>query len=290
MFQKIFLSALFICTYLQAQQIVKLPFEKVEGLTWIGEEYTYESDIIRVANISEPSIQIFQPQPSINTGTTVIVLPGGGMTINSIQTEGTMVADYLTKKGITAVVLKYRLRPTKKGNDFAEFKKLNKPKYPQIKETYKKLFPASIADALNAVSYIREHAKKLNINPHKIGVMGFSAGGAVTMGVGYNYTAKNRPDFLAPIYPWTSKYPVQQPKKDAPPLFIVCASNDPLKLAMGSIDLYKSYKENNKNAELHIYAKGKHGFGMVPQNLPSDTWIDRFYDWALHEKLVKPVK
>lgn len=275
---------------LNAQKSIKLPFEKAKGLIWEKNEIVYKSDIIRVANISEPSIQIYQPKKKDNTGTTVIILPGGGMTTSSITTEGTMVADYLVKKGITAVVLKYRLRPTKRGRDLAEFKKLNRINKEQRKNIHKNLFPAAISDALIAVEYIREHANDLNIKPNKIGVMGFSAGGAVTMGVGYNYTSKNRPDFLAPIYPWITEYPVQTPKTDAPPLFVVCASNDPLKLAVKSIDLYKSYKQANKNAELHMYAKGKHGFGMVKQNLPSDTWIDRFYDWAIHEKLVIALK
>ncbi|NIJ44640.1 acetyl esterase/lipase [Wenyingzhuangia heitensis] len=290
MLKKLIFVFVLFTLFAQAQEIVKLPYKKVEGLIWKGKEVTYVTDIPRVANISKPSIQIFKPKKEINTGTAVIILPGGGMTINSILTEGTMVADWLVKKGVTAVVLKYRLKPTKKGKDFADFKKKNRISYQQKKEIHQKLFPASIDDALNAITYARNNAKKLSVNPNKIGVMGFSAGGAVTMGVGYNYTEKNRPNFIAPIYPWTSEYPVQEPKQDAPPLFIVCASNDPLKLATGSIDLYTSYKENNKDAELHMYAKGKHGFGMTTQNLPSDTWIERFYDWAVSEKLIETVQ
>ncbi|NJB82534.1 alpha/beta hydrolase [Wenyingzhuangia aestuarii] len=287
---KTFLILILSVVSLNAQEIVKIPYHKVEGLTWVGDEINYQTEIPRIANISKPSIQIFKPKPEINTGTTVVILPGGGMTISSILTEGTMVADWLVKKGVTAVILKYRLRPTQKGKTFDEFKKLNRINKQDRQELHQKLFPASIDDALNAITYLRENANQLSINPNKIGVMGFSAGGAVTMGVGYSYTKNNRPNFLAPIYPWTSEYPVQEPKQDAPPLFIVCASNDPLKLAMGSINLYTSYKEQNKNAELHLYAKGKHGFGMKTQNLPSDTWIERFYDWAVSEQFITPIE
>ncbi|MDO6801651.1 alpha/beta hydrolase [Wenyingzhuangia sp. 1_MG-2023] len=288
MLKKIALLVFVTSLSINAQKTIKLPFEKPQNVTWTGGEQSYETEgIVRIANISEPSIQIFSPKKENSTGTAVVIAPGGGLRINSILTEGTWVADWLVKKGITAIVLKYRLVPTQKGRDMADFNKVNKSNdFIKKEQLLQNVFPYSIADALNAIDYIRTHAIELNVNPNKIGMMGFSAGGAVTMGVAYNYIPKNRPDFLAPIYPWTSKYPVQKPKNDEPPMFIVCASNDPLKLATGSIDLYNSWKENEFSAELHMYAKGKHGFGMKKQGLPSDTWIERFYEWAVSEKLV----
>ena len=117
--------------------------------------------------------------------------------------------------------------------------------------------------------------------------MGFSAGGAVTMGVAYNYTKANRPDFLVPVYAWTTAMPVQKPKKDAPPILIVCASDDPLGLASGSVELYNSWYKQGLRAALHMYSKGGHGFGMKQQKLPSDAWIERFHDWAVAEGLTK---
>ena len=113
--------------------------------------------------------------------------------------------------------------------------------------------------------------------------MGFSAGGAVTMGVAYNYDKENRPDFIVPVYPWTTALPVQVAPKDAPPMLVICASDDPLGLASGSIELYSSWLTAQKTVGLHMYAKGGHGFGMKKQNLPSDNWIQLFYDWSIAE-------
>jgi len=118
--------------------------------------------------------------------------------------------------------------------------------------------------------------------------MGFSAGGAVTLGVGYQCSTLDRPDFPAPFYPWTTAMPVQSPAKNAPPMFIVCATNDGLGLATGAVDRYRSYLDNGVSAELHMYSQGDHGFGMKVQGMPSDDWIARFYDWAVVEEIITP--
>lgn len=275
-----YIAFLFLFTLVaNAQTEIKLPYKKADDVTWTGEVHSEKKDILRLSNISEPSILIYSPEEKINTGTAVVIAPGGGLRINSIESEGTMVADWLVKKGITAIVLKYRLVPSDKG-------KISGTRE-QKEEMLQKVFPYAIDDALTAIAYVRKAALELQVDPNKIGMMGFSAGGAVTMGVAYNYTAKNRPNFLVPVYPWTAKYPVQKPQKDEPPMLIICASNDPLKLAMGSIQLYSSWKEMDFNVALHMYAKGGHGFGMTKRNTPSDTWIERFYDWAVSEKLVE---
>jgi len=143
--------------------------------------------------------------------------------------------------------------------------------------------PYSVKDGLNALAYVREHASEFGVDPNKIGFMGFSAGGAVTLGVAYNYEAASRPDFLVPVYPWTTAYPVGEVPEDAPPLLVICATDDPLQLAPGSVELYTSWLEAGKPAGLHMYARGGHGFGMKKQGLPSDDWIQRFYEWALAE-------
>lgn len=276
---KYFAFFFLVTTTLIAQTEIKLPYKKADNVKWEGETFEISrNDHKQLTNIAKPSILIYSPKEEINTGTAVVIAPGGGLRVNSIETEGTMVADWLVKKGITAIVLKYRLVPSNKGKVAGD--------YNQKQELLQKVFPYAIDDALNAIAYVRKASNELYIDPNKIGMMGFSAGGAVTMGVGYNYTTKNRPNFLVPIYPWTSKYPVQKPKKDAPPMLVICASNDPLKLAMGSIQLYSSWKEMDLNVALHMYAKGGHGFGMTKRNTPSDTWIERFYDWAVSEKLV----
>lgn len=274
--------SLFAC----AQTVVKLPYEKSGEVTWKGGEKEYYSQIWQtqvVTNVSVPTMQIFKPSEETNTGTAVIIAPGGGLHAHSIESEGNIVAKWLVEKGITAFVLKYRLVPT--GEDGVAEVSTGNPK--KIMEQVAKVLPLSVADALNAITYVREHAGKLGVNPEKIGLMGFSAGGAVIMGATYAYTEKTRPDFIVPVYSWTTAMPVQKPKKDAPPMLVVCATNDPLGLASGSVELYNSWYKEGISAGLHMYAKGGHGFGMRKNNLPSDHWIERFYEWAVAEGLTE---
>jgi acetyl esterase/lipase len=148
--------------------------------------------------------------------------------------------------------------------------------------------PLAMADGLAAIKHVREHAKDYGVNPQRIGIMGFSAGGTVASSAAYNYTAETRPDFVAPIYlaySWTIK--TNGVPADAPPMFILAATDDQLKLASHSMDLYRDWTAAKKPAELHLFAKGGHGFGMKKQNLPTDRWIERFADWLDLQGLLK---
>ena len=275
-----------------AQEIVQLPFENAENIEWKESEKQYFSkiwDTEVITNVSKPSLTIFKADPKLNTGTSVIIAPGGGLYALSIESEGVQVAKWLSKKGITAFVLKYRLVPT--GEDaVAEYSKLSQKDPTKVHEKVAEVIAYSIADGLEAIKFVRNNAKKLDIDPNKIGFMGFSAGGAVTMGVAYSFSKENRPDFLVPVYAWTIVMPVQIPKNDSPPMIVICASDDPLGLAPGSIELYNSWYKAKLNVALHMYSKGGHGFGMKNQGFPSDSWIDRFYDWSVIEGLTNPVK
>ncbi|MGY5352767.1 alpha/beta hydrolase [Wenyingzhuangia sp. IMCC45533] len=289
----VFIICLLSTLFVSAQKTVKLPCDKAEGFTWKGGENEYFSERWKshlITNVSKPTIEIYQPKKELNNGTTVIIAPGGALYALSIVNEGRKVAEWLNNKGITAVVLKYRLIPTYTKDGIIERQQLQRKDKTLLQKQVSQLIPYSIQDALNAVDYMRSNADKHEINPNKIGFMGFSAGGSVTMGVAYHYTEKNRPDFIVPVYPWVSKYPVQKPKADAPPMIVFCASDDQLNLALGNVELYKSWKENNLNASIHLFAKGRHGFGMKTQNLPSDKWINIFYDWAISEGFVNPIK
>ncbi|WP_054559438.1 alpha/beta hydrolase [Croceitalea dokdonensis] len=285
-----FTLILCVCSaVLASQQVIELPHEPIEGVTWIHKEKSYYSDIWQtdvVTNVSNPSMQVFQPEASIRTGTAVIIAPGGALYAHSINSEGNWVAEWLVKKGITAFVLKYRLVPTGK-DGVAEISKIWAEHPEKMEAQVAKILPFSVQDGLNAVAHVRENADLYDIQPDKIGFMGFSAGGAVTMGVSYRYNATNRPDFIVPIYTWTSALPVQPIKSNAPPALIICATDDPLGLAKGSIAIYNSYLKMEKTVGLHMYAKGGHGFGMRKQNLPADSWIERFYEWAVAESLIK---
>ncbi|MEJ7680119.1 MAG: dienelactone hydrolase family protein [Segetibacter sp.] len=117
------------------------------------------------------------------------------------------------------------------------------------------------------------------VDPHKIGIVGFSAGGTVAASAAFNYTAENRPDFVAPVYPFFPPEMVTKIAADAPPLFVVAATDDGLNLAPHSVNLYQQWLTAKHPAEIHMYSTGNHGFGMRVQHLPSDTWIERFGDW-----------
>ena len=273
----LFNVALFGC----AQNIINLPFEKSNEVQWEGDEKEYFSDIWNtqlISNVSAPAMEVFQPDPAIANGTSIIVAPGGALYALSIDSEGKDVAKWLNKKGITAFVLKYRLVPTQ-GDAVAQLQKDGD----KVEENAKQVLPLAVDDGLNAISYVRKNAAKLKLDSNKIGFMGFSAGGAVTMGVLFNSTENNKPNFIVPVYAWMSIIPSYNVPENAPPLLVVCASDDPHELAPLSVDLYSAWLKAGKIAELHMYSKGGHGFGMRNQNLPSDKWIDRFYDWFVAE-------
>jgi len=273
---------------LHAQNIITLPYENPEGLTWANNEKEYYSERLEtevVTNVSVPTMEVFKPADSIATGTAVIIAPGGGMFIHSINSEGRDVAKWLNKRGITAFVLKYRLVPT--GEDgVTEVLGLMNNNYQLFIAKVSQVMPLAVNDGMTAVAYIREHAEEYGILKNKIGLIGFSAGGSVTLGVAYYFKEKSRPDFIAALYPGTTLIPTQKPRDDTPPLFIVAAENDQLGLAAPSVQIYNDWFNMGLKAELHIYSEGGHGFGMRKQDLPSDKWIDRFYEWAIGEGFI----
>ena len=201
----------------------------------------------------------------------------------SINSEGMDVAHALAAKGVTCFVLRYRLVETKTDDPAREVMSRG-----SLDETVRPIVPLAVADGQAAIGHIRENATKYGVNPGRIGIMGFSAGGTVASSVGFNYTTENRPDFVAPIYlaySWTLKD--RGVPDNAPPIFILAATDDPLGLASHSVDLYRDWTAAKKPAELHLFAKGGHGFGMNTQRLPTDGWIDRFADWLDFQGLLE---
>ncbi|PKA97034.1 acetyl esterase/lipase [Flavobacteriaceae bacterium MAR_2009_75] len=279
-----------IITPILSQEIIEIPHEKAEGVTWATKERQFHSEVWDtqvVTNVSKPTMQVFKPENP--NGTAIIIAPGGGLYGLSIESEGNMVAKWLNDKGITVFVLKYRLVPTgEDGTKEISDEGVNNPA--KIGERIKPILPISIADGLSAVAYVRENAQMYSVDVSKIGFMGFSAGGAVTMGVAYYANTIDKPDFIVPVYPWTTAFPVQDAPTDAPKMLIVCATDDPLGLAKGSIALYNSWLNKGYRPALHMYSQGGHGFGMKTQDLPSDDWIQRFYDWAVVENIVSTSK
>jgi len=253
--------------------------------SWTHEELDYYSPIFQtevVTNVVDPTLTAFLPNPDNSNGAAVVIAPGGGFHALSINSEGNDVAKWLNTKGIAAFVLRYRLVPT--GEDGVKEMMQKSMKREQIQQEMAEHAPLAGADGLAAMVHVRTHAAKYDIDPNSIGFMGFSAGGAVTAWVALMSDEKSRPDFVAPIYAGLGELKTAEVPEDAPPMFLVAASNDPLGLATDSIALYSKWLEAKKPVELHMYATGGHGFGMKTQNLPSDTWIQRFHDWFETQK------
>jgi len=132
---------------------------------------------------------------------------------------------------------------------------------------------------------VRQHAAEWHLDPDKVGIMGFSAGGYVAVQAALDHTAANRPAFVGAIYACCENPAEIKIPEDAPPTFFLHAYNDPV--STSSPSLYLAWKAANKPAELHTYAAGGHGFGMVKRDQPSDGWIERFGDWLRYQKLMR---
>ena len=201
--------------------------------------------------------------------------------------EGADVAKWLNEKGVTAFVLKYRLAhddPAHPENNFVKL--LATKNFKKLDSINSAIVPLAMQDGLTAMKYVREHAGTYKIDPNKIGFMGFSAGGTVTMSVIYNATDKDRPNFVAPIYAYEGAIIGSTVPTVKTPIFIAAATDDDLGLASHSVHIYEKWVEARQPAELHMYERGKHGFGMHKQNLPVDTWIERFGDWLQMQGLL----
>jgi acetyl esterase/lipase len=235
-----------------------------------------ETDVIgprdtvrRVSNVTHPTLTLYSPDSGAATKTAVIICPGGGFRYLSIDNEGGDVARRLSSFGVTAIVLKYRVMRTGDTDESDAAK---------MAERRKTVIPLAIADGQQAVRVVRAHAAEWGISPDRIGILGFSAGGYVTAAVALQHDAKNRPNFVASMYPGTPEDVT--PAADAPPLFLVHADDDKTVSPMeNSIRLYEAWKKAGLSAELHIYSQGGHGFGMRKRGLPVDSWIERFRDW-----------
>jgi dienelactone hydrolase len=274
--------SLLLCNNLRAQKVIQLYEGKPKGSeNWTWGEATSTKNMFNtevVYNVSQPTITAFLPPKEIANGTAIVVAPGGAFHTLSINSEGYDVAKWLNSKGIAAFVLKYRVAHSTTDDPVKELM----PKMANFKALDAEndsIVPLAMADGLAAVNYVRVHAKDMNIDPHKIGFMGFSAGGTLTMSVVYNSTDENRPNFVAPIYAYEPAVIGSIPPSVKTPIFVAVAGDDQLGMMPMSINIYKKWYDAKQPSELHVFEKGGHGFGMRKQNLPVDTWYERFGDW-----------
>ncbi len=245
--------------------------------------------IIRVHNVTVPTLAVYHPEPDKATGTAVVVFPGGGYSILAYNHEGTEVAHWLNSIGVTAIVVKYRV-PRRDGQ----------PKH-----------LAPLQDAQRAVRLVRENAAEWKIDPDRIGVLGFSAGAHLALKAATAYDEKTydpiddidklsaRPDFAAPIYlAYALGERVDQKRvdlpleediqidKQTPPMFLSICDDDGVG-PMGSVQLYMALRKNGIPCELHVFVKGGHGYGLRSDKGPAAKWNRLCEDWLGQMGLLK---
>ncbi len=231
-----------------------------------------------VSNVHKPSLTPYLPAKDKATGAAVIVAPGGGHRELWMDHEGHNFAKWLSSRGIAAFVLKYRLAR-------------------EPNSTYK-IEEHGFWDTQRAVRLVRSRAAEWGINPARVGVAGFSAGGEVAALVAMRNDAgkqdaadviereSSRPDFQAMIYPGTSGKII--PTKDSPPIFLLAGYKDRPDISRGLAEVYLRFKDLNIPAELHLYATAGHGFGMRERNKSAvGTWPARFEEWLSELGMLK---
>ena len=254
----------------------------------IGAEKSESSDgITRVSNVTKPTITIYRPIAEKDTGASIVICPGGGYNILATSHEGEDVARWLNSIGVTGIVLKYRI-PRREGtpNDTAP--------------------PQALMDAQRALGLVRSKAADLGIDPKRIGLLGFSAGGHLAAWASTNTEKRTyepvddadkvdcRPDFTVLIYP---AYLLKKGNagladeiragSESPPAFLAHAGDDPVTVE-SSVQYYLALKRAGVPAELHVYSSGGHGFGMKKINKPVADWPKRCEEWMRSRGLLKP--
>jgi len=241
-------------------------------------------DSLSVRNVTQPTLIPVFPDPGAANGSAMIICPGGGFHFLMINKEGMEVARWLLSMGITCFVLKYRLIPTPTDDNL--FKHVVDT-LDDRREESRRHTPLGIEDGRKAVRVLRRNAADWGIRKDRIGIMGFSAGAAVAAGTALSDDAESRPDSVGVIYAAPREKAIVP--ADAPPLFIAYANDDAV-VGSGALELFSAWKDAKVPAEMHIYSRGGHGFGMAKQGLASDTWIDSFGHWLQTEGFVPPKK
>jgi acetyl esterase/lipase len=239
--------------------------------------------LIRLGNVSKPTITVYPAPAEGNTGTAVVVCPGGAYHILALDLEGSEVCEWLNSIGVTGILLKYRV-PAREGRE---------------------RHAAALQDVQRAMGLVREHAKEWGIATDRIGVLGFSAGGHLAAMLSTNYAKRSyervdaaddlscRPDFSVLIYP---AYLGQKDKPSVlseqlpvdgktPPAFIAMTQDDPVDVRSAFV-YSAALNEARVPVELHVYPKGGHGYGLRKTELPVTSWPDRLKDWLSSSQLL----
>jgi acetyl esterase/lipase len=239
---------------------------------------TSEGSLTWVCNVTKPTMTVYSPT-GVNTGVAMVVFPGGGFNALAMDLEGTEICDWLNSQGITAVLLKYRI-PLKKQGPYGES-------------------PLALEDAQRTLGLVRSRATEWGIDPHKIGVIGFSAGGYMVAATSNHFDKRSyppadaadqescRPDFAVACYPghlWDGDdnlnlNPNVPVTTNTPPTFLLQADNDHVDGVNQALTYYIGLKNAGVQVEMHLYAQGGHGFGLRHADLPIGAWPQLVERW-----------
>lgn len=290
------LCVVFACGYVSAQtnvwqpspghaQVPIWPGTPPDAQPASGPEFARTSDgllagrpVVLVERVSQPTMTVYSPKGT-NTGVAMVVFPGGGYQLLAIDLEGTEICDWLNSRGITAMLLKYRV-PLKKKGPYGES-------------------PLALEDAQRTLSLLRYHAAEWHVDPHKIGVIGFSAGGHIVAATSTHFGKRSypavdaadrescRPDFAIACYPghlWDrgedlELNPNVPVATNTPPTFLLQAEDDHVDGVEQSLVYYIGLKKAGVPVEMHLYAQGGHGFGLRPSKFPITEWPQLVEKW-----------
>lgn len=271
------------------------PVTEPETATTVGESlYVAGKPWVSVSPVSQPTMTVYSPEGK-NTGAAMVVFPGGGYWILAIDLEGTEVCDWLTSKGITAVLLKYRVpgHPQKSPRSGP---------YPDS--------PEALEDAQRTVGLVRFHAAEWHINPHKLGVLGFSAGGHLVTAMSTHFEQRLykpvdeadkescRPDFAIALYPGHLSIAPDSIELNpdihahittqTPPTFLLQNEDDHVDRVEDSLSYYIALKKVGVPVEMHLYAQGCHGFGLRRTKYPATDWPSLVAKWLTTIGMISP--
>jgi acetyl esterase/lipase len=259
-----------------------------DATTTVTESLVAGRPWVQVGSVSRPTMTVYSPTGK-NTGAAVVVFPGGGYQILAIDLEGTEVCDWLTSRGITCVLLKYRV-PDSGPHWDTRCKCQITPKS-----------PTALEDAQRTVGLVRFHAAEWHIDPHKIGVLGFSAGGHLVAAMSTHFEQRLypavdaadrescRPDFAVALYPGHLSLAVNSfglnpdirvhVTQQTPPTFLLQNEDDHVDRVEDSLSYYAALKKAGVPVEMHLYAQGGHAFGLRRTKLPATGWPQLVEIW-----------
>jgi acetyl esterase/lipase len=295
-------ASLALCSVAHAQTELRLwPGTAPGSEDWLLPESvaTSPSGDRVLSNVSEPTLTIFLPDARIATGAAAVIAPGGALRVLGFDNEGVKVAKWLNERGIAGFVLKYRTLQQDPaaprgpvpgmagGGTRQELVIVNANANPAPDDAaLSEVLAFAVADAQAALTLVRARTSEWRVDPTRVGIIGFSAGGGVAIGAALAPRSAASPDFLVSLY-GPSLQDVNVPEH-APPLFIAVGATH-FNVTNGCLALFAAWKAAGKPAELHVYDGISGGFGMTKRGHPVDGWTDRLHEWLIARELTREI-